>query len=227
MKKSMRFLVSVLLLLTLLTMCTSVALAEWRVKTNDGDHLNLRSTTKGGVVIDSLPNGTILTVLEEQVQWLKVKFRDKIGYVYKDYCARGNISTNVTATGNLVDYTNVNVREQPSTEHSRIITTLPAGSSVNIVGQDGSWYLVKLKDGTLGYIRSDKIKTTSSSSAKTLVVTAGRLNVRSGPSTNNSIIGVVASGQRLTYISASGSWFKVKLPSGATGYVHKDYVKKE
>ena len=56
-------------------------------------------------------------------------------------------------------------------------------------------------------------------------VTASSLNFRTGPSTSYSIINVLMNGQKVEYISTSGSWLKVKY-NGVTGYVHGDYVTK-
>ena len=56
-------------------------------------------------------------------------------------------------------------------------------------------------------------------------VTASSLNFRTGPSTSHSIINVLMNGQKVEYISTSGSWLKVKY-NGVTGYVHGDYVTK-
>ena len=56
-------------------------------------------------------------------------------------------------------------------------------------------------------------------------VTASSLNFRSGPSTSHSIIGSLKKGQQVEYISASGSWAKVKY-NGVIGYVHADYLSK-
>ena len=56
-------------------------------------------------------------------------------------------------------------------------------------------------------------------------VTASSLNFRTGPSTSYSIINVLMNGQKVEYISTSGSWLKVKY-NGVTGYVHGDYLTK-
>ena len=56
-------------------------------------------------------------------------------------------------------------------------------------------------------------------------VTASSLNFRTGPSTSYSVINVLMNGQKVEYISTSGSWLKVKY-NGVTGYVHGDYVSK-
>ena len=56
-------------------------------------------------------------------------------------------------------------------------------------------------------------------------VTASSLNFRTGPSTSYSIINVLMNGQKVEYISTSGSCLKVKY-NVVTGYVHGYYVTK-
>ena len=55
--------------------------------------------------------------------------------------------------------------------------------------------------------------------------TTSNLNMRSGASTKKSIIMTIPKGKQVTYISKSGSWFKVKYGS-KTGYVSSSYLKK-
>ncbi len=55
-------------------------------------------------------------------------------------------------------------------------------------------------------------------------VTASKLNVRSGPSTSNSVIHALYSGIRITVISESGNWFRIRLSDGRTGWVSKSYI---
>jgi N-acetylmuramoyl-L-alanine amidase len=50
------------------------------------------------------------------------------------------------------------------------------------------------------------------------------LNVRSGPSTSNGIIGTLAKGQEVPVLSVNGNWVKVQY-GNQTGYVSKLYLK--
>ena len=61
--------------------------------------------------------------------------------------------------------------------------------------------------------------------AVTYYKTTSNLNMRSGASTKKSIIMTIPKGKQVTYISKSGSWFKVKYGS-KTGYVSSTYLKK-
>jgi D-alanyl-D-alanine carboxypeptidase len=52
-----------------------------------------------------------------------------------------------------------------------------------------------------------------------------KLNLRSGASIKHKVLIAIPKGQEVTYISQSGSWFKVKSGS-KTGYVNSAYLKK-
>ena len=56
-------------------------------------------------------------------------------------------------------------------------------------------------------------------------ITANDVNFRSGPSTSYSSIGILNKGDKVEYISESGSWVKVKHDD-TTGYVYGSYVSK-
>ena len=56
-------------------------------------------------------------------------------------------------------------------------------------------------------------------------ITADNVNFRSGPSTSYSSLGKLNEGDKVEYISESGSWIKVKY-NGTTGYVYGSYVSK-
>ena len=59
-------------------------------------------------------------------------------------------------------------------------------------------------------------------------VTEASLNVRSGPGTTYSIVTTVPSGSGFTLISNTvynSNWYHVKMDSGVSGYVHKDYIR--
>lgn len=55
-------------------------------------------------------------------------------------------------------------------------------------------------------------------------VTASALNVRTGPSTGNSRIGMIYRGQSYPHIASSGSWIKIQL-GDRQGWAHSDYLR--
>ncbi|MGL5346210.1 MAG: SH3 domain-containing protein [Peptostreptococcaceae bacterium] len=56
------------------------------------------------------------------------------------------------------------------------------------------------------------------------VVTASTLNVRSGPSTSNSVITKAYKGDKVEIIESSNGWHKIKLSNGKTGWSSGDYI---
>lgn len=66
---------------------------------------------------------------------------------------------------------------------------------------------------------------TVEASSKSIVVTANRVNIRSGSSTKYSIVGKVNKGMKLEYISTcSNGWYKIKY-DGNVGYITNKYTK--
>jgi len=57
-----------------------------------------------------------------------------------------------------------------------------------------------------------------------IVYNCGGLNVRSGPGTENSIIGGLTPGMGVKITGRDGNWYKINY-NGSTAYVHGDYIK--
>lgn len=57
------------------------------------------------------------------------------------------------------------------------------------------------------------------------VVTASKLNMRVGPSTNYSIMHKLWQGNRVKVIGQSSGWYKIRLSDGRTGWVSGAYLK--
>ena len=60
--------------------------------------------------------------------------------------------------------------------------------------------------------------------AQAVEVTASALNIRSGPSSRNSVIGTVRRGQRLAKTGSSGNWTRVNF-NGRSGYAYTRYLR--
>lgn len=64
----------------------------------------------------------------------------------------------------------------------------------------------------------------SNSQAGKVAISAGRLNVRSGPTSNSSVLTALRKDSYVTLISKSGSWWKVEYGEDKYGYCHADYI---
>ncbi|MBU5677688.1 SH3 domain-containing protein [Alkaliphilus sp. MSJ-5] len=113
---------------------------------------------------------------------------------------------------------------------SKELDKLNIGTQITVKEVLDNWYRVELSDGkSEGWISSEEAtindKSYTASSLKKGEVTASVLNVRIGPSTNNSIINKIYNGNIVTIINTSNGWYEVVLDNNMKGWVHSDYIK--
>jgi cell wall-associated NlpC family hydrolase len=74
-------------------------------------------------------------------------------------------------------------------------------------------------------VQQTSTTTSTASISTTGVVTASRLNMRTGPSTSYSIMHVLWQGNRVKVIGESSGWYQIKLSDGRTGWVSSAYLR--
>lgn len=105
-------------------------------------NVNLRTSKSfDSEVIEVIPAGKRISIIDASEDWYKVDYDGKTGYVYNKYISR----TKYTWTG-------VTLRSYPSSE-SNPITTLPTKSMVQVLKVNGDWSYVMYNDEA-GYIFS-------------------------------------------------------------------------
>ena len=111
----------------------------------------------------------------------------------------------------------LNVRSEASTEAS-IVTTLSYGTQVDVLGSDdsGAWHQITY-NGMTGYVSGDYLQI----SEKKLYgqVTAGPLNIRSAPSTDDAVVGSLPAGSVVELQETLDGWYQIE-----DGYISGDYV---
>ncbi len=120
--------------------------------------------------------------------------------------------------GNVVATTAVNIRSTPDTKHPRL-GLLRAGDSIKAVGTRNGWTKVEYR-GRTAYIKSDYLRSASSSSSPNSTQTSGstatvrttaNLNLRTGPSLGHSIYHVAPKGTKLQLTGVvSGSYSQLR-----------------
>lgn len=204
--------------------------------------LNVRSGPSTSYnAIGGLSKGDKVDILSSKDGWYKIKYKSKDGWVSGDYITTKGSSNNSSTTGKkLVATWGVNVRTGGSTKY-KIIGYIKKNSTVEMLGVASTgWYKVKLSDGTIGYSSNKYLKENNSNSGNnsndsnnnvtvidSLIATAN-LNVRSGTSTSNSIIGIVYKGDKVSIVErTNNNWYKVKLSNGKIGYCSSAYLKSQ
>ena len=224
--------------------------SEQTAKTTE--YVNFRSgpgtnySSKGVIAL-----GTTVTVTDtSNSEWYAVRLSNgSTGYIFAQYL-KLNSSSSATATPAPTQAPNgseqsaktteyVNFRSGPGTNYSSK-GVIALGTTVTVTDTSNSeWYAVRLSNGSTGYIFAQYLKLNSSSSATATPAptqapsgseqsakTTEYVNFRSGPGTNYSSKGVIASGTTVTVTDRSNSqWYAVRLANGSTGYIFAQYLK--
>ena len=171
--------------------------------------------------------------------WSRVEYNGGVGYVIDTYITTTKPTetpapsyTVTEASGTVKVASNANLRSGPGTSYD-VITTVNAGTELTRTGTTGGWTRVTY-GGRDVFISTDLLESDSSNGnsgsdvtddSGTVTITGNGVRVRSGPSTNDSQIGTVSSGDTLTVTGKTDGWYRVEY-NGQTGYVSADYATK-
>jgi uncharacterized protein YraI len=143
-----------------------------------------------------------------------------------------------TKRGTYTTTTDVPLRTGPGTNH-RVITTLPKGIKINVVGKEGHWLRIESKHGGKpGYIeeRFARLEATTkraaSKPASTKSVagpykTLKDVDLRQGPGTKYKTVAKLPAGIKINVVRAEGDWLRVESKKGGKpGYLEKKSVER-
>ena len=234
------------LLLSALLLASALPLAAYaeEVSAKTTEYVNFRSGpgtnySSQGIIA----SGTTITVTDtSNSEWYAVRLSNgSTGYIYAEYISMstgGSTSNGEERSAKTTEY--VNFRSGPGTNYnSKGVIAL--GTTVTVTDtSNAQWYAVRLSNGSTGYIFAEYISftgsnTPSATAAPTQAPSNGSeqsaktteyVNFRSGPGTNYSSKGVIASGTTVTVTDTSNSeWYAVRLSNGSTGYIFAQYLK--
>ena len=129
-----------------------------------GSSLRLRSEpSTASSVVTMLDKSVAVAILDDSTDgWYKISYNGNTGYVSADYL---NVDQdNLFTTYGRINSEGVNVRSGASTDSS-MLATIEADAIVTVNGLVDGWYDVTCEYGTEGYIRSDYVDLTESSSS--------------------------------------------------------------
>ena len=144
-----------------------------------GSSLRLRAEpSTSASVVTTLDKSVAVAILDDSVDgWYKIAYNGSTGYVSADYL---NVDQdNVFTTYGRVNSDGVNVRSDASTDSS-VLATIDEDAIVTVNGLVDGWYDVTCEYGTEGYIRSDFLDLTESSSSNSDIAATAKQYLGTG-----------------------------------------------
>ncbi len=144
-----------------------------------GSSLRLRAEPSTfASVVTTLDKSVAVAILDDSVDgWYKIAYNGSTGYVSADYL---NVDQdNVFTTYGRVNSDGVNVRSAASTDSS-VLATIEEDAIVTVNGLVDGWYDVTCEYGTEGYIRSDFLDLTESSSSNSDIAATAKQYLGTG-----------------------------------------------
>ncbi|MDU6113051.1 MAG: SH3 domain-containing protein [Paeniclostridium sordellii] len=205
--------------------------------------LNVRSgPSTDSSFLFSIKKNYKVTILKSENGWYKISTANgHEGWASSEYISTNISDTNQQSNKKVVNVDNLNMRNGASTSY-RVIMKLNKGTVIEIISESNGWTKIK-HDGRIGFVASKYLSPIENNNqptkpeqqpnapvqpqvsvGKTKVVVATSLNVRSGPSTGNSVIGSLKNNEKVEVISESNGWSKIKY-NGKEGYVSSTYLK--
>ncbi len=191
-------------------------------------------------IIDTLPKGTVLTVIDAVTGWYSAEYEGHTGWFSSDYCTAytgGEQTPPSTPASDKVKITAavaVNLRSGAGTSYD-LVGFLTKGTVVTVSEESNGWYKTTYK-GKTGWF-SSKYCTEYISSSNTLppseqgsvavnetvVITAATsVNFRSGAGTSYAILKTIPHGAVVTVTEKLNGWYKTTY-GGKTGWFSSDY----
>ncbi len=213
-----RLLVMVLVMVLLSTVLVSAAEIKGTVIAKQG---NVRKTGDfDGEVINTLPIGTKVSVLETADQWYRIEGQEApiVGWMHKDIISIEQ--TEAKLKKGEVTVAVLNVRNKATTD-AAIVSKLTQGASLSIVGQQDDWYEIVVNGTSTGWVSGEFVKVVPNlPKAEILEATAPLLKEKAGTVPLREL----TQGE-LIYIEAYvEGWFKVLTEEMTPGWVESKYA---
>lgn len=139
---------------------------------------------------------------------------------------RSGLAEGTLIIAQVTDY--VNIRKEPSTD-AEIVGKLYNNSVGYLIREEGEWFL--MKSGSVeGYVKAEFFETGDEAERiadqvgdRIATVNTETLRVRTEPSLDASVLGLVPEGEELTVLAEENGFVKVSIEEG-DGWVSMDYV---
>lgn len=125
---------------------------------------------------------------------------------------------------------NVNVRGQAKLK-SEVVTRVTKGDQVTVieeivrnnsaVDEPSAWAKILLPPKAHVWVNTEFVEPTNKT------ITASKLNLRSGPGENYSVLGLLERGDTVKELNTKGAWTEIEAPTNAFAFMAAQYLKQE
>ncbi|GAA4380012.1 SH3 domain-containing protein [Paeniglutamicibacter cryotolerans] len=203
-------------------------------------NVNLRPTSSTkGAPLGLVPRGEKVTVVKSTDGWSNAKTSQGTGWMSSDYLATAAVPADPKPEDpqeakETYRWTtsDVNLRSDGSTDNPSL-GVVPEGEKVGFLGSENGWANVKTSEAT-GWISEAYLSAKEivpkpatpppASDAQYRWATAD-VNLRPDGSTGKPPLGVVQTGEKVTFIMSVNGWVNVKTSAG-TGWISEAYLSK-
>lgn len=220
----------------------TVALANYSNVIVEAATVNVRfGPGLGYDILTQVQGGTTVNVLSEENEWYKVRLEDgRIGWIASWLIN----NTEVSASQNLLATVNTysaNIRAE-NNEAAEIVASASSGETFTLLYEENgwsqidyngqaAWILSELVTITAGSIQTESeseiADTTNLSAENEVVILQDSVNVRMGPTLQDSVLEVASAGDSYTFVANVGDFVEIITASGQTGYIANWLVEKQ
>lgn len=200
------------------------------------DWLNLRAGPSAQNHIKLvMPPGSYVDLLSGlgRSGYYKVAYEGELGYAHSDYLSiggdDGDQDPGWNDAGAAITTSALNLRSGPSTDH-RVKLVMPEGADVTLTGAEEDEFLGVIYDGTNGWASSQYLSRSGGGNPdpgdgdEGTAYTTDSLNLRSGPSTRDSVILVMPTGTAVMLTGRESNGFAGVRYNGEAGWASQDYL---
>lgn len=196
--------------------------------------LNLRENpSSSGAKIVTIPQGTTISLLEEQSGWYKATYNSQTGWVAADYLTLVDSSNSnsgsskppqneVKREGVITAANGLNLRNSPSSSGEKLVT-VPKDTTIQILEEQSGWYKITFESHT-GWISADYVSlTTPPVTKKCRIIASNGLNLRATPSSTGEKLVTIPVDTTVEITEEQNGWYKISYQS-YTGWISNEYV---
>ncbi|WP_156029952.1 SH3 domain-containing protein [Rossellomorea vietnamensis] len=178
-------------------------------------------------VLATVHRGEEYKIVDTQQDWYKVETNSGDGWV-ADWLVTvdKSVSDDSSPRDGQVNTDGLRVRKGPSTSDD-VVTVLQNGDTVTVMKEDGDWLNIE-SGSTRGWVHRDYITGSKAAQGKKKVnqkgiITDDALNVRTSPSLQSSVLGVLNTGDEIEVTGSVSGWYEIRFGDEAA-WISDSYV---